>query len=88
VASCCDNGNVTRSSLKVGELASQGGLCSLEIYRMGQKSLTNFTIILKIINCQEKCETNFICWIHAQSFFYTLSSLHCGHPVSHLEHPV
>jgi hypothetical protein len=51
-------------------------------------SLTNFTIQLKIINCQEKCETNFILWIHTQSFFYTLSALKFGHPVAHGEHPV
>jgi hypothetical protein len=54
---------------------------------VGQKSLTNFTIQLKIINCQEKCETNFIWWIHTFRFFHALSALQCGHPVLHGEHP-
>jgi hypothetical protein len=39
-------------------------LCSFFLYRVGQNSLTNFTTKLTIINCQEKCEINFIWWIH------------------------
>jgi hypothetical protein len=34
-----------------------------------QKSLTNYEIRLKIINCQENFEANFIWWIHTSSFF-------------------
>jgi hypothetical protein len=29
------------------------------MYRVGQKCLTNFKILLKILSCQEKCEANF-----------------------------
>jgi hypothetical protein len=54
------------------------------IYRVGQKSLTNFKIQLKIINCQEKWETNFILWIHTQSFFIHSAHFNVG-TLCHME---
>jgi hypothetical protein len=43
--------------------------CFIFSYVGGPKVLTNFTVQWKIINSQEKCETNFIWWIHSKSFF-------------------
>jgi hypothetical protein len=59
----------------------------ITLIHSGPKSLTTFTIQLKIINFQKKCTTDFIWWIHIQ-ICYTLSGVQCGHPISNEKHSI
>jgi hypothetical protein len=52
--------NFTKLNKRLWTFSSQLVHTHAWIYRMGQKSLTNFIIQLKIINCQVKREINFI----------------------------
>jgi hypothetical protein len=48
-------------------------------YRVSQKSLTNFTVKLKVINCREKCETFlFDGYIHSAFFFIHSAHFNVG----------